>query len=107
MAGEWRRARESFLASAEGFQAAAGFRSGQSAAPRLDGAVFAASNAALMLAQLGDEEGAIKEMQAIVRWAAQRWRPARRAGGGCKRSGLHTAARRAATQDLMPPACCR
>lgn len=28
----------------------------------------AASNAALMLAQLGDEERAMKEMQAIARW---------------------------------------
>jgi hypothetical protein len=31
---------------------------------RLDGAIFAASNAALMLAQMGDEDGAVKE----VRW---------------------------------------
>ena len=31
------------------------------------GAVFASSNAALMLAQLGDEEAAVKEMQRIAR----------------------------------------
>ncbi len=69
--GEWRRARESYLAAAEGFQRAAGFRYGRSTTPRLDGAVFASSNAALMLAQLGDEEGAVREMQAIARcgWA--------------------------------------
>ncbi|KAI7844602.1 hypothetical protein COHA_001842 [Chlorella ohadii] len=67
--GEWRRARESYLAAAEGFQRAAGFRYGRSTTPRLDGAVFASSNAALMLAQLGDEEGAVREMQAIARKA--------------------------------------
>lgn len=71
--GEWRRARESYLAAAEGFQRASGFRYGRSTTPRLDGAVFAASNAALMLAQLGDEEGAVREMQAIARWV-QGWR---------------------------------
>ena len=34
------------------------------------GAVFASSNAALMLAQLGDEEAAVKEMQRIARCAS-------------------------------------
>ena len=33
------------------------------------GAVFAASNAAIMLAQLGDERGAVAEMQRIARRA--------------------------------------
>ena len=33
------------------------------------GAVFAASNAAIMLAQLGDESGAVTEMQRIARRA--------------------------------------
>ena len=62
--GEWRAARTDYLSSAREFQGAAGFRGrGGSMTPRLDGAVFAASNAALMLAQLGDEAGAIKEMQ--------------------------------------------
>lgn len=36
---------------------------------RLDGAIYAASNAALMLAQTGQEEAAIKEMQKIARRA--------------------------------------
>ncbi|KAL4436864.1 hypothetical protein ABPG75_004003 [Micractinium tetrahymenae] len=67
--GEWQAARDSFLASAEGFQRASGFRYGRSTTPRLDGAVFAASNAALMLAQLGDEEAAMKEMETVARRA--------------------------------------
>ena len=67
--GEWREAREDYLASARVFQGAAGFRGrGGSVTPRLDGAVFAASNAALMLAQLGDEAGAVKEMQVRGGW---------------------------------------
>ncbi|KAL4430602.1 hypothetical protein ABPG77_005842 [Micractinium sp. CCAP 211/92] len=67
--GEWQAARDNFLASAEGFQRASGFRYGRSTTPRLDGAVFAASNAALMLAQLGDEEAAMKEMETVARRA--------------------------------------
>ncbi len=35
----------------------------------LAGAVFAASNAAIMLAQLGDERGAVAEMQRVARRA--------------------------------------
>ena len=46
-AGEWKEARENFLASSEGFQKASGFRYGRSTTPRLDGAIFAASNAGL------------------------------------------------------------
>ncbi|GAB4823418.1 hypothetical protein N2152v2_010464 [Parachlorella kessleri] len=68
--GEWQAARGDYLASAELFQRAAGFHGpGSSNTPRLDGAVFAASNAALMLAQLGDEAGAVREMQAVSRRA--------------------------------------
>ncbi|KAI3437946.1 hypothetical protein D9Q98_000390 [Chlorella vulgaris] len=67
--GEWAKARESYQASAAGFQRASGFRYGRSTTPRLDGAVFAASNAALMLAQLGDEPAAMKEMQDVARRA--------------------------------------
>jgi tetratricopeptide (TPR) repeat protein len=67
--GEWRRARDAYLASADGFQRASGFRYGRSTTPRLDGAVFAASNAALMLVQLGDEAGALKEVQDVARRA--------------------------------------
>jgi hypothetical protein len=40
-----------------------GFRGrGGTTTQRLDGAIYAASNAALMLAQLGEEEGALKEV---------------------------------------------
>lgn len=67
--GEWQAARDNFLKSSEGFQRASGFRYGRSTTPRLDGAVFASSNAALMLAQLGQEEAAVKEMEAVARRA--------------------------------------
>jgi hypothetical protein len=41
-----------------------GFRGrGGTTTQRLDGAIYAASNAALMLAQLGEEEGALKEVR--------------------------------------------
>ncbi len=42
---------------------------GGSNTARLDGAIFSASNAALMLAQLGDEEAALGEMKRIARRA--------------------------------------
>ncbi|KXZ45732.1 hypothetical protein GPECTOR_51g718 [Gonium pectorale] len=65
-----RQARESYLASAAVFQQARGFRGRNgSTTPRLDGAVFASSNAALMRAQLGDTEGAVQEMVRIARRA--------------------------------------
>jgi len=68
--GMWREAREAYLGSSQLFQQAKGFRGrGGSTTQRLDGAVFAASNAALMLAQMGDEEGAVKEMARIARRA--------------------------------------
>lgn len=58
---------------------AQGFRGrGGSTTQRLDGAIYAASNAALMLAQLGEEEGALKEVC--------------RAGEGCK-TGLDVTGR--------------
>lgn len=63
--GEWRAARGDYLASAEGFRAGFGFSRGA----RLDGAVASAGNAALMLAQLGDEAGALAEVQATARKA--------------------------------------
>jgi hypothetical protein len=47
---------------------AQGFRGrGGSTTQRLDGAIYAASNAALMLAQLGEEEGALAEVCASGR----------------------------------------
>lgn len=68
--GEWSLAREDYLASAEGFQSARREVGGAGTLQkRLDGAVFALSNAALMLAQLGDDKRAIKEMQTVARKA--------------------------------------
>lgn len=68
--GEWREARADYLESATAFQGAAGLHGSRGGAtPRLDGAVFASSNAALMAAQLGDEAAALREMQAIARRA--------------------------------------
>lgn len=78
--GEWLLARDSYLNSARGFQTARRindvnsderdtYTSAASMQKRLDGAVFSFANAALMLAQMGDEEGAIKEMQSIARRA--------------------------------------
>eukprot|EP00798_Chlamydomonas_sp_ICE-L_P020749 gene20749-27569_t len=68
--GKWSEAREQYQKSSELFQLAKGFkaRNGNNSA-RLDGSVFAASNAALMLVQLGDNDGAIKEMERIARRA--------------------------------------
>ena len=66
--GEWKAAREDYILSANGFQSAR--REDRVAGrlqQRLDGAGFAFSNAALMLAQLGDDDGATKEMQSIAR----------------------------------------
>eukprot|EP00877_Chromochloris_zofingiensis_P006048 jgi/Chrzof1/1697/Cz10g17190.t1 len=68
--GHWAEARSDYLISAELFQRAKGFRGrGGSTTPRLDGAVFAASNAALMLAQLGDEKAATAEVARVARRA--------------------------------------
>ncbi|GLC42869.1 hypothetical protein PLESTB_001433100 [Pleodorina starrii] len=68
--GRWEEAREQYLASAAVFQQARGFRGRNgSTTPRLDGAIFAASNAALMRAQLGDTDGAVQEMVRIARRA--------------------------------------
>jgi hypothetical protein len=67
--GEWAEARADYQASSELFQRAKGFRGrGGSTTMRLDGAIFAASNAALMLAQMGDEDGAVKEVRCCWGW---------------------------------------
>ncbi|KAF5826005.1 hypothetical protein DUNSADRAFT_5427 [Dunaliella salina] len=68
--GMWKEAREDYLVSSQLFQQAKGYKgpNGSSTA-RLDGAIFSASNAALMLAQMGDLQGAMKEMQRIARRA--------------------------------------
>ncbi|GIL59205.1 hypothetical protein Vafri_13885 [Volvox africanus] len=68
--GRWEDAREQYLASAAVFQQARGFRGRNgSTSPRLDGAIFASSNAALMRAQMGDTDGAVQEMVRIARRA--------------------------------------
>jgi hypothetical protein len=67
---QWKEARSAYLEAADLFQGASGFRGrGGSTTARLDGAIFAASNAALMLAQLGDEAGATKEVERVARRA--------------------------------------
>jgi tetratricopeptide (TPR) repeat protein len=66
---DWAGAREDYAESARLFQSSKGFRSGASTTQRLDGAVYAASNAALALAQLGDDAGAITEAEAVARRA--------------------------------------
>lgn len=66
----WSDAREAYLSSSQLFQQAKGFRGrGGSTTDRLDGAIFSASNAAVMLVQMGREEEAIKEMERIARRA--------------------------------------
>mmetsp|Transcript_12807 Transcript_12807/g.34933 ORF Transcript_12807/g.34933 Transcript_12807/m.34933 type:complete len:377 (+) Transcript_12807:51-1181(+) len=68
--GMWKEAREDYLTSSQLFQQAKGYKgpNGSSTA-RLDGAIYSASNAALMLAQMGDLKGAMKEMERIARRA--------------------------------------
>lgn len=68
--GEWAAAREDYLVSSQLFQQAKGFRGrGGTTTQRLDGAIYAASNAALMLAQIGEEKAALKEFERISRRA--------------------------------------
>jgi len=68
--GLWPEAREKYLLSSELFQQAKGFRGRNgSTTQRLDGAIYSASNGALMLAQMGDEAGALKEAERIARRA--------------------------------------
>ena len=67
--GDWGGAREDYLESARLFQSSKGFRSGASTTQRLDGAVYAASNAALALAELGDDAGATVEAEKVSRRA--------------------------------------
>lgn len=69
--GEWKEARRYYLDSAAGFQNSRVSIDGVSGSMqrRLDASIYAFSNASLMLAQLGDDVGAIKEMQNIARRA--------------------------------------
>lgn len=67
---EWEAARDNYLISSQLFQQAKGFRGrGGTTTQRLDGAIYAASNAALMLAQMGGEQAALKEFERITRRA--------------------------------------
>lgn len=69
--GEWKQARKDYLESAASFQNSRTKTDGMAGRMqrRLDGSIYAFSNAALMLAQIGDDDGAIKEMQGIARRA--------------------------------------
>ena len=70
--GDYAGARDDFLESYDLFQQSKGFRSasGVRSTPRLDGAVYAASNAALALAQLGtDDARATRELRDVARRA--------------------------------------
>lgn len=59
----WREARREYLASSALFQQARGMRGRNgSTTDRLDGAVYAASNAALVLVELGDDQSALEEV---------------------------------------------
>lgn len=74
--GKWASARQDYLASQQGFQGAKGFRgAGGSTTMRLDGAVFSASNAALMAVQLGQEDQAVKEVRLWGKLAAANGTP--------------------------------
>ncbi|GBG00639.1 hypothetical protein Rsub_13391 [Raphidocelis subcapitata] len=67
---EWEAARFDYLAAANIFQQSRGFRGPHGGTTaRLDGAIFAASNAALMLAEMGDYDSAEGEMRRIARRA--------------------------------------
>lgn len=68
--GRWKDARDKYLSSARGFQTSrvSNGRAG-GMQRRLDGSIFAFSNAALMAAQLGDDDAALKEMKGIARRA--------------------------------------
>lgn len=63
--GRYAEARSAYQSALGTFQASRGYRRGASTTSRLDGAVYAASNAALMRAQLGDTAGAEAEAAAV------------------------------------------
>jgi tetratricopeptide (TPR) repeat protein len=66
---DWKGAKEDYEGAFAAFQSASGFRNGSSTTQRLDGAIYARSNAALATAELGDAESAIKELEGLVRRA--------------------------------------
>ena len=66
--GRWQEARDAYTLAAQLFQGSKGLRGrGGSTTQRVDGAIFAQSNAALALAQLGDLPGAAKELEYVAR----------------------------------------
>lgn len=67
--GRWEEARKGYLEAADLFQGSRGYRNGASTTSRLDGAIYASSNAALALAELGNTEGALREARAVARRA--------------------------------------
>lgn len=66
---DWKGAKEDYEGAFAAFQSASGFRNGSSTTQRLDGAIYARSNAALATAELGDADSAIKELEGLVRRA--------------------------------------
>jgi tetratricopeptide (TPR) repeat protein len=75
--GRYEDALESYRLSAETFQKSR----------NLSGAIYARSNAALMLAELGREDDAMSEFEAVARRAGGLHRRARRAGGDAVEPG--------------------
>ena len=67
--GRWNDAKDDYESAGDLFQNAKGFRNGASTTQRLDGAIYAYSNKALATAQLGDEAGALKQLEALTRRA--------------------------------------
>ena len=67
--GEYESARDAFLGSARAFGDAGGVNTARNNKIRGDGYTFAASNAALTLAQLGDVDAARAEMEKVSRRA--------------------------------------
>jgi len=81
--GRWNDAKDDYESAGDLFQNAKGFRNGASTTQRLDGAIYAYSNKALATAQLGDDAGALKQLEAlkhiqlpmaeILRWNSPMW----------------------------------
>ncbi len=65
----WADARDAYVGAEAIFQASAGYRRGASTTSRLDGAIYASANAALMRAQSGDDDGAASELASVARRA--------------------------------------
>ena len=68
--GDFRGARDAYLDAAANFQASKGINTSANNQRRADGYAFAASNAALALAQLGNLPAAREELRKVSRRAA-------------------------------------